>query len=91
MAASTLGAGAGVLIGTTLGDKVGVLEGNDEGSFCGAGVVGGRAEIGDESSFHLLKISWRLSMAMSWALMELLVAPLMVVERKLMAWRSRSS
>ena len=75
MAVPTLGAGAGVLIGTTLGDKVGVLEGNDEGFFCGAGVVDGRAEIGDDSSFHLLKISLRLSMAMSCAVMESSVRP----------------
>ena len=91
MALPTLGAGVGVLIDTTLGDKVGVLEGGGERFIFGASVGGGGAERGEEFSFHLLKISWRLSMAMSWALMESSVALLMAGERKLITWRNYSS
>ena len=88
---TTLGAGAGVLGGTTLGEMVGFGEGEGDGSILGAGVGGGGAERGDEYSFHLLKSAQRLSTAMSWVLMESSVALLMAVEGKLIAWRSLSS
>ena len=95
---TTLGDAVGVLEGTTLGDAVGVLEGTTLGdavgvlSGCTLGAAsGGLEERGDESSCHLLKISRRLSMAISWALIESSVESLMAVERKLMAWRGRSS
>jgi hypothetical protein len=39
----------------------------------------------------LLKMSRRLSMAMSWALQVSSVASLMAVDKKLIAWRSLSS
>ncbi len=95
----TLGAAGGTTLGTgaktgwcpTLGERVSCLEGEEDSSRGGDDAACGRRETGDVSSFHLLKISRSLSMAMSWALMESSVASLMVVERKLIAWRSRSS
>jgi hypothetical protein len=88
---TTLGAGVGFLGGTTLGDGTGDLEGAGEGSTLGACTGEGVTARGASSSFHLLKMAQRLSIAMSCELMESSVASLMAVERKLMAWRTRSS
>ena len=90
-AGSGLG-GAVLVVGTTLGESVGFLEG---GGFAGAtGVAGagvcGRGERGYVVSCHLLKISRRLLMAVSWAMQVLSVASLMAVDKTLIAWRSLS-
>ena len=78
---------------TTLGECMGFRAG---GGFDGAteatgGGFRGRRESGVVESCHLLKMSRRLSMAMSWALQVSSVASLMAVDRKLIAWRSLSS
>ena len=89
---STLGAAVG-MVGTVIETVVGFLGGTTLGGGCedltgstlGAGLEEGETASGDSSSFHLLKISRSLSIAMSCELMELSVASLIVVERKLMA------
>ena len=91
VAETTLGAGVGFLGGITLGDGDGDLGGEGKGSTLGACTGGGVTARGASSSFHLLKMSQRLSIAMSCELMESSVASLMAVDRKLMAWRTRSS
>ena len=88
---TTLGACAGGQGGTTLGEGMGVQGGGGDGLVGRTGGEGGSRVRGAELSFHLLKILRSLSMAINWELMELLVASLMAVERKLIAWRSLSS
>ena len=58
MAGCTLGAGVGVREGTTLGEGEGALGG------AAVGLGMGAVDSDDVSSFHLLKISLRMSMAM---------------------------
>ena len=89
VAETTLGAGAvGVGDGSWGAGTLGRWDWGDIAVMDGEGMSG---VSGDASSFHLLKISRRWSMAMSCALMESSVASLMAVERKVIAWRSRSS
>ena len=85
-------------VGTTLGEGTGTGDGKGTtlGEDTGRGDAGGWDGCGEgvmEESFrfHLLKRAWRLSMAMSWALMVPSVASWMVVDRKLMACRILSS
>ena len=99
----TLGAVVGITlvaaVGTVIDLVVGFLGGTTLGVGCGEWVgstLGAGLEVGEiisgvSLSFHLLKISRSLSIAMSCVLMELSVASLMVVERKLMACSTRSS
>ena len=88
------------MVGIIFGDAVGFLDGctlgDAKGGLGEGGVIRGERAWGlGVSGFvlssYLLKISRRLSMAMSWALMLSSVASLMVVERKLIACRSLSS